>query len=415
MASPITKDTKWDSLIPSINPGFNPNVSPATTPGYGAVMAAYNGAAFDYATGKFYLCACGGHYAVDNGMYQYDAETLTWSILMQPSSINQSDYLASSALWDAAGFTGGTEPHHSQSWGIDGGYYPPSGNKSASDYVPQPNVWNPPGSTEPYKNTRPVAHHTYSYCCFVPGWGIVNLASDGPKKYDPVAGTASYIDVVPIGKVTGGNPNVPGACSPAINESFTFYDAVTGKVWCGANTGFDYLNLWAYDPTTNNRFGNFDYGQNGLYVWSRMTWTPIYGTRKVFFLSMANYVFWVIDFGTLDVNGKPVATRVYPFEQPSDASFGATGMFSTDYIVDVCHCPELGIVATCTSGRTVTINPDTGAVATLNTSGTAIPRSTMAKPAVDNGTWGRMRYYPNRHAIVFLSTTDENVRVLRVQ
>ena len=64
-------NTRMDQLVPSLNPKFT---EPLNYP-FSTVLSAWNGAAFDDATGKFYICGAGGHGTMNNGQYEYNAET----------------------------------------------------------------------------------------------------------------------------------------------------------------------------------------------------------------------------------------------------------------------------------------------------------------------------------------------------
>jgi hypothetical protein len=148
-----------------------------------------------------------------------------------------------------------------------------------------------------------------------------------------------------------------------------------------------------------------------LYLWYGSQSTPIHGTRKIFFWNQLQCAAWMIDLST----DPPTPLAVPPLHEPEGPlTYNATGLFGTDHAMAICHCPGVGVIALCASGRTAVINPDTGAVSTLNVEGTAISRATLAKAGIVNGTWGRFRYYPARNALILLASTDENVKVLRL-
>ena len=126
---------------------------------------------------------------------------------------------------------------------------------------------------------------------------------------------------------------------------------------------------------------------------------------RCFFGINSTFSAWIIDFSTTP----PMPIVVPPLYEPeSPLTYNATGLFGTDGIRAICHCPEAGVVGGLCKRRTGRHQPRyRRSHHGLATGGTAVLRATLRKTGIRNGTWGRFRYYPARKALVLLASADK--------
>ena len=210
--------------------------------GFTAIMSAWSGAAFDEATGRFYIQGGGHKDSNNNGLYEFDLETMKFRIIAPPTIITQADVEHAKASWKAGG----------RGWdGFDFGYeFHTDSNEDGTPCVPR---------------------HSYGDICFVPGIGVVRGGQVHIWHYDVATGAATI-----GGDSADGQPT-----------QWMIYDKQTRKIFRCGPFGYEYRAYRIYDPFNKSQSGLIDPGLRNDEDWDESVCQI---GREVFWYNARRYV-----------------------------------------------------------------------------------------------------------------------------
>lgn len=318
--------------------------------GFSAVTADWSGAAFDPQTGCLW-CSGGGHTGSNNnGLYEFCVETFSWRIAMSPSIYSPRDLEASKAAWNA------TE----RKWiAFDQGFEVES---------------------DEWRDGKPTATHTYQDIAWLPS--VRRVYRSGLHHnwlIDPATGAAEKCDRTVW---------APG--------TLAIYDAVRQRlIRCGP-FAYDYWNCQVFDEMERKQITDkprLNLRPPSDFYWSGSVSGDVAGLEALFYSSKSGRA-WRIDLH--DWSQKEVVLDRRPSAPPFT---GGT------------YCDSLASLAMLLpDGSVFTIDPRSGRCNILKIAG--VPPSGGA--SMSNGVNGRWRWYPRRECFVLVSSTTENVRLIRI-
>jgi hypothetical protein len=341
-------NTAADTLLSQLPAGF----VDFGTGGFGAIMTAWSGAAFDPAGGRFFANGAGHVDSSNNALLVFGLETMTWKFAMLPSVVTAASLASAKTAWGPAWI--------SFAQGVD-----PGGRQS--------DTWS---------DGKPTAIHTYSDLV----WSGAEILRGGYQH------------------VWHFKDGAPSAGDPISYNSdvISLWDAQNRVMIRCKSVPNDYWDIRTYDPVARKHTKRppLSLAPGGTYNWDPSTTDPL--GRYLCAADWAGREFVVSDGARAwAVNADTWAQRKIVVDQPlSERTLRCAATTSRGY--------EFLTV----SGKLYVLDPASGKLTQPELAGTFAP----AALTTPNGVYGRFRRYLREsvEVLALLPSTNANLRLVRV-